>query len=141
MSHIWLERINIFFEGLFHKHKWRQVFSSRWGTVALCDCGQMQTVMHDYSTGLRVLIKGNLLAASLTEYPIFILCGNQSEFQTACKTLIGTRNYLRTKQIRPLKTMRDLQGIRDPIILLYGSWYENEICENPELADAINGML
>ena len=128
------------FLNLFHKHIWIRLYSDRTrGMVEQCtNCHEFQTTMIDHSTRKEVVIPGNLLVASAS-YPVYILCKNREEFMEASKVLLGYFQAKRKNDVRFLYSMDQLRGIRNPIVYLYGTWYENDLCQEPEFTHILNG--
>ena len=124
---------------LFHRHLWSVLFRSNWGRVEQClSCHEYRTYIKDYSKKEMVFVPGNLIAPALSN-TVFILCGNLTQFQEALKQLkdlnISIHNF------RNLTKIDQLKGIRYPTIYLYGYWYENELCQDPEFTTILNGWL
>lgn len=128
---------------LLHKHKWVKIFSSRWGTVDKClDCPEYQTTLFDYSRRDYRSVPGNFLSASTTgSQVIYILCGNRPEFWDAQRKLHVSNPDLSSHQIQRLTDLDRLKGLRNPVIYFYGTWYENDLCQDPELTRIMNGWL
>jgi hypothetical protein len=129
---------------LKHKHKWVKIFSSRYGIVEKClDCPEYQTTMFDYSTNKHCAIPGNFLCAlnNMNQQGVFILCGSLNEFQDAQRTLKNANPSLSLARIHRLTNLDKLRGLRYPTIYLYGTWFENELCQEPELTSILNGWL
>ena len=126
-----------------HKHKWVKMFSSRWGTVDKClNCPEYQTTLFDYSRNEYCSVPGNFLSASMRHnQAIYILCGNLTEFQNAQRILRLSSLDFSFNQIQRLMDLDKLRGLRNPVIYLYGTWYENDLCQDPEFTRIMNGWL
>ena len=127
---------------LLHRHKWVKIFSSRFGIVEEClNCQEFQTTMFNYAENTFSTVPGNFLCASRSPITIYVLCGSMYEFQHAVQAIRASNPAFKDNQIRRLQYMDDLKGQKTPCIYLYGTWYENDLCQNSDLSRALNGWL
>jgi hypothetical protein len=112
---------------------------SRWGMVEQCsDCYKFQTTLMDYSKGELVTLPGNLLAATLNR--IYVLCGNEEEFKQGMG-ILKAGNWQSFEYIHYLQSIEQLIAVKNPVIYLYGTWWENDLCQSPVVTRALNGWL
>jgi hypothetical protein len=127
---------------LLHRHKWVKIFSSRWGTVDRClNCDEFQTTMFNYAKNTFSAVPGNFLCASQRPAVIHVLCGSKYEFQHAVQKIKNSNPIFQDNQIRRLVDLDNLRGSKGSTIYLYGTWYENDLCQDPEFTRIMNGWL
>jgi hypothetical protein len=121
----------------FHKHSWKltiYVYSREKRMVRECyHCPVVQSEVVDRRTGQRRWIDGDVWSRNDT---VYIVCENEQQYH-AVANQIGIFNHQRCARLISTDMLR---GMRDPIIIFAGQWWENEIIQDPYFTAILNGL-
>jgi len=96
--------------------------------------------MLDHESKSLVSIPGNFFID--TSRPIvFVVCGNDEQFQEVRKMILDSWEHMRFNDVRRLRDMDMLKGHLSPKVVLWGTWYEDEVIQNSEFIRIMNGWL
>jgi hypothetical protein len=120
----------------FHLHQWEQVvyiYPHERHVVRYCHgCDGAESLVRDIRTNKEFWVKGDLWLRGDT---VYVIADNEHMFQAFKREIMeGVQN----QRVYRLTEIDQIRGLRNPIILFTGEWWDQEIVRDVRFTTYLN---